>query len=216
VTRALDASFVDLHRSASETVTVERIVGTAQRLREGAEPEGVHEGMELRVGDTVALEAGAEIVAGGFVFRGGNGGRAHALVAPTAFRASPTRADVPQLLEQLARLEREDGVDPVAAKQTPPKTPYERASAAEFARLNLSLPAARLLSERTARALRAVVVFVSDETAFVAFESVDAGRLRAVMEHLERPTNAHVVPGDVIDELLARVYGAAGPPSSWS
>jgi hypothetical protein len=216
VTRALDASHVDLHRAGSDTVTVERAGGAAQRLREGAEPEDVYEGMELRVGDTVALEAGAEVVAGGFVFRGGNGGRAHALVAPTAFRASPTRGDVPQLLEQLAQLEREGGVDPVAAKHPPPKTPYERASAAEFARLNLSLPAARLLSERTARALRAVVLFVSDETAFVAFEAVDAGKLRAVMEHLERPTNAHVVPGEVVDELIARVYGASGPSSNWS
>lgn len=216
MTRALDASFVDLHRSSSEAVTVERVAGAAQRLREGEPPEDIREGLELRVGDTVALEAGAEVVAGGFVFRGGNGGRAHALVAPTAFRASPTRGDVPQLLEQLARLEREGGVDPVAAKHQPPATPYERAAAAEFARLNLSLPAARLLSERTARALRAVVLFVSDETAFVAFEAVDASKLRAVMEHLERPTNAHVVSGDVVDELLVRVYGASGPSSSWS
>lgn len=212
MSRTFDASFVDLHRAPSETVRVDRVVGSARRVREGAEPEPVHEGMALSVGDTVALAAGAEIQAGELIFRGGSGGRAHALVPAGAYRSTPSRNDVPQILQQLAEVEREGGADPIAAQQKLPSTPYERANATEFARLNLALPAARLLSERVARSLRAVVVFVSDETAFVAFERIDAPTLRAVIEQLERPVNPHLVPAAVIDELLARVYGAA----SWS
>lgn len=210
MSRAVDASFVDLHRCSGDPVAVEHVAGTARRLREGAEPETITEGTVLEVGDTVALTAGSEVHAGPFVFRGGNRGRAHALVAASAFRASPSRADVPQLLEQLAQIDREGAVDPLAS-QRPPRTPYERAAAAEFARLNLSLPAARLLSESAARTHRAVALFASDETVFVAFDTVDARKLRAVMEHLERPTSVHLVPVEVIDELLARVYGAGGP-----
>jgi hypothetical protein len=216
VSRSLDASVVDLHRCSAETVVVDRAIGASERLRDGADPEEVHEGMELSVGDTVALAAGAEVHAGGFVFRGGSGGRAHALVAPGAFRSSPSRADVPQMLEQLAQVEQEGGADPIVENQPGPTTPYERAAAAEFARLNLSLPASRLLSETAARTLRAVVLFVSDETAFVAFDAVDASKLRTVIEQLERPTSAHIVTPDVIDELLARIYGASGPARNWS
>lgn len=207
-----DASFVDLHR-ASDGVVVDHVEGSAQRLRENAEPEPVEEGAKLEVGDTVALGPGAEVRAGPYVFRGGNRGRAHALVAPTSFRGSPTRADVPRQLEELARIEQTGGDDPVARDHAPPRAPHERAAAAEFAFTNLTMSAARLLSEAAARSLRSVVLFLSDEAAFVACDAIDAPKLRSLIEHLERPTHVNLVGSEVVDDLLERVYGG-GPGTS--
>ncbi len=218
MSEALDASIVDLHRARSERVTVERVEGHAQLLREGGEPAAVEVGTPLKVGDTVALEAGAEVHAVGYVFRGGNHGRAHALVSSQAFRTSPSREDVPELLKKLQEIADDTSgrtTDPLAAAQSAPSTPHERASAAEFARLNLSVPAARLLSEPTARETRSVVLFISDETAFVALDELSVEKMQRLIRELDRPVHTHLVSPEVIDELLARVYGM-GDASSWS
>jgi hypothetical protein len=207
-----DVSFVDLHRMSRSPVTVEQVRGRAWRVHDGGRLEALSEGERLEVGDTVALAADTELHADGLVLAGGRFGKTHSLVSISAFRGSPSRGDVPKLLRQLAQIESEiqdrPSADPLAAAQSPPRTPHERAQAAEFALLNLSLPAARLLPASLAHELRAVVVFVSDETAFVAFESVDVRRLRMVMEGLERPVHTHLVSGPVMDLLLERVYGA--------
>lgn len=207
-----DLNFVDLHRLAEPEARVEQVVGHAWRIERGTPLGPLAEGHRLKVGETVAVAANSEVVAGPLLLKGGRRGRAHALVASSSFRPSPSRADVPRLLRQLAQIEREvgsRGLDPLQASQMPPRTAHERAHAAEFALLNLCLPAARMLPERLARELEAVVLFVSEETAFVAFSQVDVRRLRAVMEALERPVHTHLVQPEVIRELIPKIYGSS-------
>ena len=142
---------------------------------------------------------------------GGSRGRAHALVPADAFKSAPRRADVPRLLEQLAGIEAEAvklGEDPLAM-QRGPETPHERAKASEFAKLNLTLSVARELPETIAREDRAVALFVSDDTAFVAVSTLDVAKLRRLMTALRRPVNPHMVDEDIIDALLAQVYVSA-------
>jgi len=205
-----DPAHVELHRMARPSVRIERVVGRAWRVHEGSFGDELEEGASLETGQSVALEPEAELLAEGLCLVGGRRGKTHALVPMTAFRASPDRGDVPKLLRQLAQIEREiegSGNDPLAAAQSPPSTPHERASAIEFARANLNRAAARLLPESLARRLGAMVIFVSEETAFVAFESVDVAKLRTVMEALERPIHSHLVPEGTLASMLDQIYG---------
>ncbi|MEM7679360.1 MAG: hypothetical protein AAF449_25585 [Myxococcota bacterium] len=93
--------------------------------------------------------------------------------------------------------------------QRGPETVHERAKSSEFARLNLTLSVARELPESVARQLRAVALFVSEDTAFVAVSSLDVAKLRRLMTALRRPVNPHMVEEEVIDQLLERVYATA-------
>ncbi|MGF1509095.1 MAG: hypothetical protein ACFB9M_06285 [Myxococcota bacterium] len=212
---APDVSYVDLHRVSGSPLRVEHIRGRAWRVNDGGRLTNLDEGESLEVGDTVAVSAEGELQAEGLTLPGGRRGKTHSLVATSAFRSSPSRADVPKLLRQLAQIEQEiagqGSADPLAAAQSPPRTPHEQAQASEFARSNLSIPAARLLSEALARELRVLVLFVSDETAFVAMEDVTVWRLRRVMEALERPVHTHLVTSTDMSALLEKVYGAGLP-----
>lgn len=195
---------------ARASVRVERLVGRAWRVEDGSFGAELEEGQSIETGQTVALEADAELLAEGLCLVGGRRGKTHSLVPASAFRASPNRGDVPKLLAQLSQIEREiqgSGNDPLAAAQSPPSTPHEQASAVEFARANLNRAAARLLPESLARSLGALVIFVSEETAFVAFETVDVAKLRTVMEALERPIHSHLVPTGVLEPIIDQVYG---------
>ncbi|MCA9549770.1 MAG: hypothetical protein KC933_07025 [Myxococcales bacterium] len=209
MTRLPDTNILDLHRAEAGPMAVDALEGRAWLVKEGdKEAVPVSPGTEVAVGDVLALAAGARVRLGGLLLQGGNRGRAHGLVGQDAFRTAPNRADVPRLLNQLLQIEREMeplGEDPLTM-QPGPVTPHERAASAEFARQNLDEAAARRLSEGEARAHRAVVLFYSEDTAFVAFERLTVPRLRAVMEALHRPVNPHLVTAEMLDELLMRVY----------
>lgn len=205
-----DTSVVNLHRTAGSPVRVDRVDGMAWRIREGAErAEPLAVGDHLEPGDTVALAAEAQVEAGTLRLRGGVSGQAHALVKDGAFRANPSRADVPRLLLQLAQIEEQmgtDGEDPLAVRQGP-ESAFECAASSDFARSNLVLAAARELPEAVARSERAVCLFVNEDTAFVAVTAISVAKLRALMEALDRPVNPHMVEEPVLDELLERAYG---------
>lgn len=205
-----DTTVVQLHRAACGTVTVDRIEGQAWCIREGQEtPELLSVGDDLSAGDTVALCEGAAVHAGSLHLRGGPKGQAHALVKEEAFRPSPSRTDVPRLLLQLAQIEEQMaalGGDPLAVREGP-ETPFEKAASGDFARCNLSLAAARELPEAVAREQQAVCLFVNEDTAFVAITDLSVGKLRTLMETIERPVNPHMVEPTVMRELLERAYG---------
>jgi hypothetical protein len=203
---AADTSCVDFHRVPVGGLVVNRIDGKAVRvLDNGRRAEALELGTVLAVGDTIALEKGAIVVASDVVMGGGRNGRAHTFVGDRAFRSTPSRADVPTLVKQFEALQ---GLpeDPFAAHR-PPTTPYERALSADFARTNLDRAVALELGEDTARELRAVPLFLSEETAFIAMERVDLPRVVRLMTELARPVNPHLVPPEVVEELIARVYG---------
>ncbi len=203
-----DLTVVELHRVDGPLV-VESFDGDVWHFPDGRPgPIALQVGGPVQIGDTLALGPQASVSIGTLRLQGGRRGRAHALVPADAFRSAPRRADVPRLLEQLGDIETEArklGEDPLAM-QRGPETPHERAKAAEFARLNLTLSVARELPEAVARENRAVALFVSDDTAFVAVGALDVAKLRRLMTALRRPVNPHMVQDEVIDDLLARVY----------
>ena len=205
-----DLTVVDLHRVEGPLI-VQSIEGEVWHFPDGRPgPIEVEIGGQIQVGDTLALGAGARVLVGTLSLSGGRQGRAHALVPVDAFKNAPRRADVPRLLEQLAGIEAEAvklGEDPLAM-QRGPETIHEKAKSAEFAKLNLTLSIARELPESIARADRAIALFVSDDTAFVAVSTLDVAKLRRLMTALRRPVNPHMVEDHVIDELLARVYAS--------
>ena len=207
-----DLTVVDLHRVEGPLV-VQAVQGDVWHFPDGHPGSAeVEVGGAIQIGDTLALGPGARVLVGTLDLTGGRRGRAHALVPVDAFKTAPRRADVPRLLEQLAGIEADAvklGEDPLAM-QRGPETAHEKAKSAEFARLNLTLSVARELTERTARSDRAVALFVSEDTAFVAVSSLDVAKLRRLMQALRRPVNPHMVEESVIDELLERVY-AVGP-----
>ncbi len=210
----IDTTCVDFHRVPEGGLVVLRIEGSAVRVLDNGRRTGPLEpGMVLAVGETIALDRGTIVVASDVVMIGGRNGRAHTFVGDRAFRSSPSRGDVPALLRQFEAL----AEDPFASIE-PPTTPYERATTGDFARMNLEVRAALELSEQTARALGAVPLFLSEETAFVAMARVDLPRMIRLMSELSRPVNPHLVPPEVVEELIGRVYGAGGflPPSSKS
>lgn len=205
-----DLTVVDLHR-VDQSLVIQVIDGEVWHFPEGRPgPVPVDVGGVIDIGDTLVLAPGARAVLGALTVSGGQRGRAHALIRSDAFRTAPRRADVPRLLEQLADIEAEAvklGEDPLSM-QRGPQTANERARSSEFARLNLALDVARELPEAVAREARAVALFVSDDTAFVAVDSLDVAKLRRLMTALRRPVNPHMVDGPVIDELLERVYAS--------
>jgi hypothetical protein len=203
----LDTTCVDFHRIPVNGLVVNRIEGQAVRVLEsGRRTEPLEIGAVLSVGDTIALERGSIVVASDVMMDGGRNGRAHTFVGDRAFRSTPGRAEVPGLLRQFEAMTGSPVPDPFA-NHRPPTTPYECAVAADFARMNLDLRAALELSQEAARALRAVPLFLSEETAFVAMERVDLPQIVRLMTELSRPVNPHLVPPEVVEELIARVYG---------
>lgn len=209
--RVPDTTIVDLHRVPYSPIAVDRIEGEAWRIPKGSgTPEPLGAGDDLEVGDTVALAPLSSLDAGPVHLRGGPRGRAHGLVSDRDLRVNPTRAQVPQLLLQLTEIEEqmsELGGDPLAV-QPGPESPFERAASAEFALCNLVPTAARELPESLARTEGAVVLFINEETAFVAMSSLSVQKLRSVMEAVQRPVNPHMVEPTVLEELLERAYGA--------
>lgn len=205
-----DLTVVELHRVDGPLV-VQTVQGDVWHFPDGQPgPLTVDIGGAIQVGDTLALGAEAQVLVGTLRLSGGRRGRAHALVPADAFRSAPRRDDVPKLLEQLADIEAEAvklGEDPLAM-QRGPDSAHDKARSAEFARLNLTLSVARELSEADARANRAVALFVSDDTAFVAVSALDVSKLRRLMTALRRPVNPHMVRDDVLDQLLDEVYVA--------
>ncbi len=209
-----DTSLIHLHRLTRAPVTVDRLEGAAWRVSDSGSATPLAVGDELTLGETLALEEGAVLDAGPVHLRGGRRGQAHVLVRDASFRTNPSRADVPRLLLQLAQIEEQAGLlggDPLAVRGGP-ETELERAASSDFARCNLVLAAARELPEAVAREAGAVTLFVNEETAFVAMSELSAGRLRSVMEALERPVNPHMVSADVLAELIERVYGGGRAP----
>ena len=162
-------------------------------------------GSAIGVGDTIAIDPHSKVVASDQVFLGGNNGRAHAFVGVDAFRPKPNKQDVPDIVRQIRRQRDLPAGDPFA-DAVRPTTPYQKAAAAEFARLNLDERTALWLSEETARSLRAVPLFMSEDTAFVAMDSVDGGRVMALMVELSRPVSPHLVERKVLDDLLDKVF----------
>lgn len=203
----VDTTVVDFHRVPTGGLVVSRIDGSASRvLDNGRRSEGLAVGAVLSVGDTIFIAQGGKVVASDVAMVGGMNGRAHSFVAADAFRSKPGRSDVPAIVQQLEHLSSGSGDDPFAGHHGP-TTPYEHAAAAEFARLNLDLRVALELSEESARLLRAVPLFLAEETAFVAMETVDAAKAVRLMTELGRPVNPHLVGPVVLDELLDQVFG---------
>jgi len=209
----LDTSIVDLHRVPKRALSVLGIDGLAWRVVDadkGGVPLGV--GEDIRAGETIVLEAGAEVVLETMVLVGGGRGRAHVFVPEDAFKTSPSKNDVPKLLAQLEQLERQvreqAGEDPLA-EQSGPRTPFERALSSEFALQNLSLAAAQMLPETVARAEQAVVLFFHGDAACVAMPRMSVPRIRAVMAALQRPVNPHLVDEETIHVLLESVYAGS-------
>lgn len=204
-----DATVVDLHSVDEGPCPVLAVSGKAwwgppeqDDLRE------VQVGDEISLGDAVVLSPGACVQLPGLMLKGGNRGRAHALVSQANFQPSPNRSDVPRLVAQLEHIEREmkNLTEDPLMMQSGPCTDTERAQSGEFARLNFEPEAAALLDEQTARALGAVCLFVSQDTAFVAIADLTVPKLRTLMQTLDRPVNPHVVEPAVLSELLLRAY----------
>ena len=210
MTEQPDLTVIELHR-VNGPMVIEEINGRVWHLPDGKpQPIPATIGAAIQIQDTLALAPQARVRLGALDLSGGRRGRAHALVRADEFKTPPRRADVPKLLEQLADIEAEAvklGEDPLAM-QRGPDTPHEVAKSTEFARLNLTLSVARELSEADARANRAVALFVSDDTAFVAVSALDVSKLRRLMTALRRPVNPHMVRDDVLDQLLDEVYVA--------
>ncbi len=208
-----DTSIVDLHRLDGPTV-VQDVLGRAHVFRDsGGAAIPLTVGETVEIGDTIALSAGTEVRVGHLLLGGGRQGRAHTFVKIDAFLPSPGRADVPRLLLELKRVESEIealGRDPLATSELP-STPYARAVAEEFVTMNLNEQDSRELSADIAHRLRAIVVFVSEETAFVATSRVTVEKLIALMKALERPVQPHLVDDALIARLLDQVYGATPP-----
>jgi hypothetical protein len=205
-----DTTVVELHRLARSPIEVRAIVGEAYRVSEdGVILAKLSKESKVSVGETIALDPGSVLLIDRFRFAGGRRGKAIAFVAETAFRSSPSRSDVPKLLDQLKEIDRQMlaqlGEDPLRMHKGP-STPFERATSAEFAELNLVERDARELPEPIARATGAVCLFFSDEAAFVAFSSVTIAKLRTLMEALNRPVNPHLVEEHVLEQLQQRVY----------
>jgi len=209
----LDTSIVDLHRVPKRALSVLGIDGLAWRVLDadkGGVPLSV--GEDIRAGETIVLDAGAEVVLETMVLAGGGRGRAHVFVPEDAFKTSPSKSDVPKLLAQLAQLERQvkeqAGEDPLT-EQLGPRTPFERALSSEFALQNLSLSCAHQLPEDVARREQAVVLFFHGDAACVAMPKMSVPRVRALMAALSRPVNPHLVDEETIHVLLESVYAAS-------
>ncbi len=204
-----DVSVLDLHSVDEGPCPVIAVSGEAWWGSEDDEVlQEVCVGDEIPVGYAVVIAAGGLVQLPGLVLKGGNCGRAHALVSQANFQATPSRRDVPRLIAQLEQIEREmggAGDDPLMM-QSGPSNPVEHAQSAEFARLNLDPKAAQLLPKDTAEAMGAVCLFSSQDTVFVAVAELSVGKLRTLMQTLDRPVNPHVVSPSVLEALLRDAY----------
>ena len=176
----VDVSIVDIHRASGAPLTIEaRAGGEAWRVLEGGAPAKLLDvGDQVDVGETVALAPGTELRLGSLHLAGGRRGRAHALVKHDAFAPSPSRGDVPRLLAQLARIEREIeplDEDPLRLQQGP-STPFEQALSSELALLNLDLEVARQMPESVARVARAVLLVHFGGDCVRSFERADGSQ----------------------------------------
>lgn len=205
-----DTSIIDLHAVTAGPCPVLSVIGEAWfGPEEDDEFEMLSAGDEVKVGHAIMVAAGAKVELPGLTLKGGNQGRAHALVLQSRFQPSPNRDDVPRLITQLQQIEREmkpSGEDPLRM-QSGPMTAAERSQSAEFVWLNFDPEVAQLLQADDARRLGAVCIFISEETAFVAADDLTVPKLRELMQILDRPVNPHIVESVVLLELLARAYG---------
>ncbi|MFO0722517.1 MAG: hypothetical protein U1E65_01960 [Myxococcota bacterium] len=208
--KRFETAIVDLHWLGRRATSVLALAGAAFRVVD-QNTNGVllTVGDDVRVGETLVLEPGAEVVLETMVLEGGRRGRAHTFVPEDAFKSTPSKEDVPKLLEQLEQLERavlsQTGEDPLAA-QAGPKTSFERALSSEFALQNLNLSAARGLPEAVARAEQAVCLFFHGDQACVAMPRMSVRRVRTIMSALRRPVNPHLVDEETARVLLETVY----------
>lgn len=211
--KRLETAIVDLHWLGRKASSILALAGAAFRVGDQDAP-GVllSVGDDVRVGETLVLEAGAEVVLETMVLEGGRRGRAHTFVPEDAFKSTPSKDDVPKLLEQLEQLEKavvgQTGEDPLAA-QVGPRTAFERALSTEFALQNLNLSAARGLPEAVARAEHAVCLFFHGDQACVAMPAMSVRRVRTIMSALRRPVNPHLVDEETARLLLDAVYRRA-------
>ena len=132
------------------------------------------------------------------------------MIKESAFRPLQGRKDVPRLLLQLEQIEEEMvelGGD-VLAVRCAPETAFEKALSAEFAFANLVREAAIELPEDVAREQGALPLFVNEETSFVAVTDLTVGKLKILMETLQRPVSPHMVESSVLDlVLIDKVWG---------
>lgn len=209
---AIDTSIVELHRLSGTCEPVLAVEGGAVRVGDDSQPIGsLQPGSQVRVGETIALEPGAEVRLACLVLSGGRRGRAHSFVAKDAFPSSPSTKNVQDLLAQLSHIERQMdhlGEDPLAM-QRGPSSVFEHAVAADFARANLVRQTALALPESIAREVGAVCLFASGEAVFVALSALSIAKVRRLMKALDRPVNPHLVGEGVLEELLRAVYGGA-------
>ena len=198
---------VDFYRVPETGLRVDRVEGRVMRIVEQGESP-IEEGATLSVGDTIAVSAGGLVEAKDLRLAGGANGRAFTFVAEDAMRSRPGRDDISEILAQFERLMGRSE-DPFVEHQ-PPKTNYRRAVAREFARLNLQRTVALELAVDVARRLRAIPLFLSEETVFVATDGLDIRQVALLTQELRRPVNLHLVDHEMVDELLEEVFGRVG------
>ncbi len=211
--------FVELRCLPPGAIGVAAVTGDAFKVDEvRVEREPLVRGAHVKVGDTIFVDKEASVQVDRLSLAGGRHGRFFMFVDDNAVHSSPSRRDVPRLIQDLSNLEAQMvehfGQDPLAS-QRGPETPLERAASAEFAIQNLMMDAAVCLPEKTARDSGAVCLFFHGEAACVAVSSMSVKKIRALMAALGRPVNPHVVDEDTLRTLFDGVYGKAdvGPAS---
>lgn len=214
----ISADFVELRCLPPGASSVVSVTGAAWKLDEArGERDPIERGTDLRVGDTVFVEPAATLLVDAQTLLGGSRGRTYAFV-DKAVETSPSRRDVPRLIQDLAKLESQMvahfGEDPLST-QRGPETAFELAASREYAIQNLMIEAALCLPEKVARDVGAVCLFFHGEAACVAMKGVSVKKIRALMEALGRPVNPHVVDDQTLRTLFDGVYGPAdiGPAS---
>lgn len=212
--------FIDMQRLETP-VRVDEVEGTAWRVDADDDERGfvvsqLRVGEVLEAGQKIALDAKSTLSAGALEFRGGRRGKVFVLLGDDELRGTPSRSDVPKLLEDLAQVEAQlvarVGLDPLSM-QNGPTSAFERAVAADFARQNLVLEEARILPASVARAQRAVVLFTSGDAVCVAVTELSVAKMRTLMAALGRPINPHMVDLPTLDLLDQLVYGPQHPES---
>lgn len=210
--------FVDMQRLTSP-VRVEQVTGTAWRVDADGDERALvvshlAVGELLEAGQKIALDAESSLSAGALELRGGRRGKVFVLLGEDELRGSPSSADVPKLINDLAQVEAQlvarVGLDPLSM-QDGPQTPFDRAVAADFARQNLVPEEAAILPVEVARAQRAVVLFTSGDAACVAVAELSVAKMRTLMQALGRPINPHMVDLPTLELLEQLVYGPLRP-----
>lgn len=206
----VDATVVSLHRLAGP-IEVEFVQGEAFFLdKDGRTQTSLAPGTQLKVGDTIFVAPHAQLRGARINLSGGARGGAHSFVAMDAFRSGPARKDVPKLLRHLEQIEGEFerlGEDPMAEEKGP-VTEAEHIYASDFALSNLVMAVALLLPEDASRRLRAVPLFLHNDTAVVASHGMELSKLRELTEVLGRPVSMHLVGAQALERLWKTVYRA--------